>query len=57
MEEYQVPDTECKDEENAVEVDDATFIWDPTDPQDNKASKKKKKGRFTALVMFKYIPL
>ena len=40
-----MPDTECKDTRNAIEVDDATFVWDPIDQSDTKSAKKEKKGR------------
>ena len=45
MDEYQALDTNCKDSENAVEVQDASFKWDPTNRTDTKSSEKAPTGR------------
>ena len=45
-EEYQLPDTNCEGVDNAIEVQDATFMWESADPPDQKASKDKIKGRY-----------
>ncbi|KAK3100459.1 hypothetical protein FSP39_020430 [Pinctada imbricata] len=42
MEEYKAPDRECEDPNNAVELEEATFIWNQADPI-NATPKKKKK--------------
>lgn len=44
MEEYKPPDSDCQDKENAVELEEATFIWNQADPMEVTPKKKKKKG-------------
>lgn len=42
--EYQAPSINCSDPSLAVEITDATFIWDPPESTDQDKKKKQKKG-------------